>query len=632
MFEDRVSKYGDFVLLQEKKDNAYQDTTYKETREKVRRFAAGLLSLRVKEGDRIGLLSEGRNDWLISELAILYVRAVNVPVSYKLEAEADLKFRLEHSGVRFLIVSGTQLHKIRKIAGRLPSLEFVIVLDEPDAYLEKEISKDTVYNMGDDFLMKDSLLLDVLRGRIQPDDIVNIAYTSGTSADPKGVMLTHRNYVANVQQASTLTHIEEKSRTLAILPWDHAFAHTACLYAFIYFGGIIASTQVGATSMESLRNIPKNIQEVKPNIMMCVPALAKSFRKNIESEIRKKGRFVFRLFRTFLHIVYVYNGIGYNQGKGFRMLLKPLVAIFNLIFCKKICNSFGGELHFFIGGGALLDIELQRFFYAIGLPLMQGYGLTEASPIISSNIFKPKKHKLGSSGLVAKGIELVILDEEGTVLPATGRGEIVIRGENVMKGYWKNEKATEAALIDGWLHTGDLGYMDEDGFLYVLGRFKSLLINSDGEKYSPEGIEEAIVENSFYIEQCMLHNNQDPYTMMLVVPNKRAIINTLSRKFKVKPEKDVYYQEAIRLIYDSLDQLKKGILAEQFPARWLPSVLVIAHEPFSDCNECINSTMKMVRDKIVTHYREEMAYAYEPEAKNMFNEMNMENMRKILTM
>ena len=630
MFENRVSEHGDYVLLQEKEDGVYRDTTYRETYEKARRFAAGLLSLGVKERNRVALLSEGRNDWLISELAIFYIRAINVPISYKLESEVDLKFRLEHSQTRFVIVSGTQLHKIRKIADKLPLLEFVIVLDEQDVYQGKEISKETIYHMGDDFLVMDSLLLDELRGRIKPENIVNIVYTSGTSSDPKGVMLTHRNYTANVQQAASLTHIEEKSRTLTILPWDHAFAHTACLYTFIHFGGIIASTQVGATSMESLRNIPKNILEVKPNIMMCVPALAKSFRKNIESEIRKKGSLLFHLFRKSLYITYVYNGIGYNRGKGFRMLLKPLVAIYNLIFYKKIRESFGGELCFFIGGGALLDIELQRFFYAVGLPLMQGYGLTEASPVISSNVYEPLKHKLGSSGLVAKGIELIILDEEGNVLPAMGRGEILIRGENVMQGYWKNERATDAALIDGWLHTGDLGYVDHDGFLYVLGRFKSLLINSDGEKYSPEGIEEAIVENSFYIEQCMLHNNQDPYTMLLLVPDKKSIISTLARKFKTKPRDEIYYQEAIRLIYNSIDQLKKGILMEQFPARWLPSVLVIAREPFTDCNECINSTMKMVRDKIVMHYREEMAYAYEPEAKNMFNEMNMENIRKIL--
>ena len=174
-----------------------------------------------------------------------------------------------------------------------------------------------------------------------------------------------------------------------------------------------------------------------------------------------------------------------------------------------------------IGGGALLDIELQRFFYAIGVPMYQGYGLSEASPIISSN--SARRHKLGSSGYLVNNMDLKICDENGNELPVGGQGEIVIRGGNVMYGYWKNENATNEVIRDGWLYTGDMGYMSEDGFLYVLGRFKSLLIADDGEKFSPEGIEEAISEQSKYIDQCMLYNNQKPYTIALIVPNQHAL-------------------------------------------------------------------------------------------------------------
>ena len=186
-----------------------------------------------------------------------------------------------------------------------------------------------------------------------------------------------------------------------------------------------------------------------------------------------------------------------------------------LIF-SKVRENFGGKLEFFIGGGALLDIELQRFFYAIGIPMFQGYGLTEAAPVISSNV--PQKHKLGSSGTIVPNLLLKICNEKGEELPAGEKGEIVIKGENVMMGYWKNERATSDAIKEGWLFTGDLGYLDKDGFLFVLGRNKSLLIGSDGEKYSPEAIEEAITEHSKFIDQIMLYNNQSPYTIALLVP------------------------------------------------------------------------------------------------------------------
>ncbi len=192
-----------------------------------------------------------------------------------------------------------------------------------------------------------------------------------------------------------------------------------------------------------------------------------------------------------------------------------------IILFKKIRASFGGRMEFFIGGAALLDIELQKFFYAIGIPMLQGYGLTEASPVISSNVLK--RHKLGSSGNIVKNLDLKICDEEGNEMPVGEKGEIVIRGENVMKGYWKNEKATLETIREGWLHTGDMGYVDEDRFLYVLGRFKSLLISDDGEKYSPEGIEETITDRSQFIEQMMLYNNQNKYTSALLVPNGDAL-------------------------------------------------------------------------------------------------------------
>ena len=183
--------------------------------------------------------------------------------------------------------------------------------------------------------------------------------------------------------------------------------------------------------------------------------------------------------------------------------------------------AMGGELDFFIGGGALLDIDIQRFYYALGIPMFQGYGLSEATPVISTNT--PKRHRLGSSGILVQPMDLKICDEDGNEVPNGVTGEIVIRGENVMAGYWKNPVSTAETVRDGWLYTGDMGYMHKSGFLYVLGRFKSLLISSDGEKYAPEGIEESIIENSKIIQNLMLHNNQNPYTICVVQVDVRRL-------------------------------------------------------------------------------------------------------------
>jgi long-chain acyl-CoA synthetase len=286
-------------------------------------------------------------------------------------------------------------------------------------------------------------------------------------------------------------------------------------------GASLAAVQSGKSYLDSLKHLPENIREVKPVFLFSAPALAKSFRKGIEKGIREKGPFVEKLFKHALKIAYSYNGIGWDKGKGMKIFLKPLYKLYDVILFKKIRASFGGRLEFFIGGAALLDTELQKFFYAIGIPMLQGYGLTEASPVISSNVLK--SHKLGSSGNIVKNLDLKICDEDGNEMPAGKKGEIVIRGENVMKGYWKNEKATLETIREGWLHTGDMGYVDKDGFLYVLGRFKSLLISDDGEKYSPEGIEETITDRSQFIDQMMLYNNQNKYTSALLVPNGEAL-------------------------------------------------------------------------------------------------------------
>lgn len=626
-FEENVSKFSDNIYLWEKTGATYEGTTYHQVKQLVEQFAAGLLSLGVAKGDRIALLSEGRNAWVVSELGILYTGAINIPLSVKLSEADELKFRLIHAGASMAIVSGNQAKKIREIRHSIPGFKKLILLDGVAAD-EMEITYADVLKSGRDFLHQSPEVFVKVRNSVQPADPANICYTSGTTADPKGIVLSHNNYVANVYQGYTLMDIPQNYTTLLILPWDHAFAHTAGIYCMMGMGASLASIQAGKTAMETLKNIPVNIKENKPNLLLSVPALASNFKKNIEKGINDKGAVAKALFRHALSISYAYNNDGWNKGPGLTFLYKPLIKLYDKILFSKIREGFGGRLDFFVGGGALLDIEFQKFFYAIGMPMFQGYGLTEASPIISSNSLS--HHKLGSSGYLVKNMLLKICDDKGNELPVGEKGEIVIQGENVMLGYWNNPEATAQSLRDGWLYTGDLGYMDKDGFLYVLGRFKSLLIADDGEKYSPEGIEEAYIGQSQYISQSMMYNNQNAYSIVFIVPEKTKLLEHLRHK-GLDPASDAGIHEAIRSIGHELDHYRKhGRYSGMFPNRWLPAAIGILPESFTEENHMMNSTMKMVRGKITEKYKLLIDFLYTSEGKNLYHKMNIDNMRAFL--
>jgi len=393
-------------------------------------------------------------------------------------------------------------------------------------------------------------------------------------------------------------------------------------------GASMASIQVGDTPMETLKNIPVNIKENRPYLLMSVPALAKNFKKNIEKGIRDKGKTAEKLFNFALSVSYFYNGNGWNRGKGLKIFLKPMLMLFDKILFSKVRDAFGGNLEYFIGGGALLDIDLQKFFYAIGIPMYQGYGLTEASPVISAN--NPQKHKLGSSGVLVKNLDLKICDNEGNSLPTGEKGEIVIRGENVMTGYWNNPEATAETIKDGWLYTGDLGFMDPDGFLYVMGRFKSLLIADDGEKFSPESIEEALVQHSPYIDQCVLYNNQNSYTTALIYPNIQAIKLWLSEKNRTVDDDDAAV-EVIQLLESQINIfLAGGKYEDMFPHRWLPASFGVINEGFTEENNLLNSTLKMVRPKIHERFDSNIKHMYTPQGKIITNEQNISAIRNLL--
>ena len=616
LFEGSVANYPNNTFLKEKIGKEWTDTTYAQVRDKVYELGAGFVKLGVAPKDNMALLSEGRNMWIISELAMFYAGAANVPLSIKLEESNDLMFRLKHSDTKWIVVSKGQLPKIRRIIADLPLVEKVVVLDPIDEYQDKEVSLESVLALGRELLAEDKEGFLKIGQAIQNDDLATITYTSGTTADPKGVCLSHRNYTANVEQALTLMDIDHTWRTLIILPLDHCFAHVVGFYIFMHKGAQVATVQNGRTGMETLKNIPINIREIKPHIILSVPTLAKNFKKNIESSIRAKGKTVEKLYNWGLKNAIAYNGNSDKErGKGLRALRKPLVWMFDKVIFSKVREGFGGELRFFVGGGALLDKELQTFFMAVGMPMFQGYGLSEATPVISSN--GPRRYEFGSSGVMVKPFEMKICDADGNELPEGEKGEMVCKGENVMMGYWKNEKSTADTVKDGWLYTGDMGAV-KNGLLYVYGRFKSLLIAADGEKYCPEGIEEAYVSTSKFIDHAILHNNQDPYTTLLISPNKEAMKAALA-PLKLTLDSEEGQRKIVELVQADLNEYKRGgKYAGQFPERWLPATFALLNEPFTEQNHLINSTMKVVRGKVEEYFADRLNAMYTPEGKDIY--------------
>lgn len=620
LLNETVEKYGENPYLYEALHNIeYAALTFREVKELAIRFAAGLMEMGVEGGERVALMSEGKSNWVIGELGVLHAGAVCVPLSVKLDTEQDITFRINHSDSVMVLASNQQIKKLRPLKGKMPTVKKYILLDDEVEAEEAEVHIEDVLKLGDALLERDRKRVEERMAGVQPDSLANISYTSGTTANPKGIMLTHNNYVCNVEQAvDLLDGIPSYFRMLLILPWDHSFGHTAGVYAFMKVGASIASVAAGKSAMEILRNVPKSLKAINPHLMMSVPALASNFRNNIEGGVKKQGKVAYTLFQQGLKVAYAYNAEGYNRGRGSRRLLKPLVAMYDRVVFSKVRKNFASNLQYFIGGGALLDIELQRFFYAIGIPMYQGYGLSEASPIISAN--STEHHKLGSSGKPVPRMEIKIVDEDMNAMPTGERGEIVVRGGNVMKGYWKNAEATAESIVDGWLHTEDMGYLDDDGYLYVLGRTKSLLISNDGEKFSPEGIEESIMATSQYINQCVLHNNQSPYTTALLTLNSEVL-----KKQTTDPA------EAAGLIADELAQyLKGGSHDGLFPYRWIPSAFAIIEEPFSEQNGLINSTMKIVKHKVYERYAQEIELLHTAEGKQPDSEGNLQVLGRLL--
>ncbi len=629
MLDRAAEMYSDDPYLSTKGDEGWVRTSFSSARKKAKRLASAFRHLGIGKGDKIAILSEAKSDWIIAEFAALYAGGISVPLSIKLLPE-EVPFRVNHSDSRLFVVSENTLEKVIGHWKKYENKSLRLVMLDPPSPKIRQLCQQFGFP-EEDILYVESLYetgeknwagyREEIAGIVeetQEDDVVTISYTSGTTGNPKGIMLTHLNYYSNSHAAVQTFQIRERISTLLILPTDHSFAHTVGIYTALVKGLSLHFVDARGGGMNALKNIPVNLLEAESEFLLTVPALTSNFIQKFREGVRAKGKVVEGIFDWGIEAAVRRNGDGYRKPNSLVQLwtFLPYSLAENLIF-KNLRRIFGPKIEFFVGGGALLDIKQQQFYKAIGIPVYQGYGLTEATPIISTNT--PFEHKMGTSGKILGGIACRICDDQGNELPKGQKGEIVIRGDNVMKGYYKNESATAETIRGGWLHTGDLGYMDEDDFLVVVGREKALLIAEDGEKYSPEEIEEAIINSSSWIQQVMIYNDHKKYTTALLTLDKKEVEKALNNG-SVATMEDLNSRIKEEMLLFSKQPEFKG----KFPVKWIPSNFQVIEEPFSEENQMINSTLKMVRHRITETYQDRLDIMYGAEAQNKALKQNIE--------
>jgi long-chain acyl-CoA synthetase len=635
--------WGDKSYLGNKQGAEWRRYSFKESDRLSSALALSLIKLGFKRNENIAILSEGRASWVLSEFGLIKAGCVSVPLSTKLTPD-ELIFRLDHSECRALFVSENNFEKAADILGRV-KIKPVLICVSPQNGHTGELVKKFALNPGGDFFYYDDLLaqgeklmagggdgpallrrLGDIEKDITADDTVTICYTSGTTWNPKGIMLSHRNYLHNAENAAKLVRVEPGWKNLIMLPLDHSFAHTVGLYIFIFWGAALYFPDSQGGPLAALRNLSKNLAEVNPDFLLTVPSLSANFMKKMIQGVRDKGPFIYGIFDRGVRAGVRRAGDGYNRPPlGTRIANFFPWALADLLIFPKLRRFFGKNIKFCISGGALLGLKQQEFFNAIGVPIYQGYGLTENSPVICTN--SPAKHKFGAMGVIIPTLDVRIMKDDVTECKTGETGQIVTRGGSVMKGYYKNPAATGEVLRDGWLWSGDLGYKDEDGFLVVTGREKAQLIAADGEKYSPEIIEETVINNSRFVNQIMAYNEQCKFTCALITLNADELKEAV-KAAGIAGTSDTELDGVINLIRDDMDVFK-GEYAS-VPPQWRPASFAVIAEPFSEDHGLLNSTMKLVRHKTQDFYRRRIEEIYAVPVPSPLLPGNRDSLRTIL--
>ena len=567
LFFDRADQYNEKPFLWAKKNKEWSPLSWKETSSKVKEFAGGLRSFGIKPGDKVVIVSENRPEWIIADLAINLIGAITVP-AYTTNTEDDHHYILEHSDAKAVIASNNILaNRVALATTRTKLCKILITLDNYSGF-EPDNLKIINFNEVSDFGKNNiETALDYL-DHINPDNVSCIIYTSGTGGRPKGVMLTHKNIFSNLQGAEDLLEIigKKDNKYLSLIPLSHSYEHTAGLYLQIDLGSQIYFC-------EGPEKFSQNLLEVSPTLTTAVPRIFEVIHDRIKIQMKNQNPIIKFIFDRTVKV-----GIKKHY-YGLNLLENIEYRTYTSLIRKKINKQLGGSLRAFVSGGAALNPEIGDFFIGLGVKILQGYGQTEASPLISAN--RPENIKIETVGPAVKGVEAKLSEE----------GELIVKGDCVMKGYWKDEKATNEAIIDGWLHTGDIATISEDGYITITGRKKELIVNSGGDNIAPARPEASLTFQET-IFQSMVIGDRRPYLVAVIVP-------------EVEKTKNMTDEEINEIISSEVKKANEGLSSIEKIRKF-----VIAKEPFSTDNGLLTPTMKVKRHKVIEIYGETLDDLY----------------------
>jgi long-chain acyl-CoA synthetase len=585
MLFQQAERLADKPFLWHKRDGRFQPLSYGEVGEKTRALARALIELGVAAGDRVVLVAENRPEWLIADHAIMAAGAVTVP-AFTTNTVADHTHILVHSGAKAAIVSTRSLaQRLLPAALNAPDIQFILAMEDlalaqrPPFRVhqwERLLARGT--EVPDDELAQ-------RLARLKRDDCCCIIYTSGTGGTPKGVMLTHGSILCNCMGAHDL--LSEfglgEEVFLSFLPLSHAYEHTAGQFFPISIGAEIYYA-------ESIDKLVDNMAEVRPTLMLAVPRLYEVMHQRITRALDRASTFRRRLFERAVAL-----GRKKYEKPGSLGLAERLVdLVAELLVRRKVRQRFGGRLKALVSGGAALNYEIGLFFTALGVRLLQGYGQTEASPVVSAN--RPFRVKLHTVGPPLKGLEARIAAD----------GEILLRGEAVMSGYWRDPAATAAAIRDGWLHTGDIGVLDADGYLQITDRKKDIIVLSGGDNVSPVRIEGFLTLQP-EIGQAMVFGDKRPHLVALIVPDAEFAAGWARQHGKPKDLATLIGDpEFTTALNAAVDRVNKGLSPIEKIRR---SVLVA--EPFTTENGLMTPSLKIKRHKIRERHGAALERLYE---------------------
>lgn len=585
--DERRSKKRD-ILLMKKNEGKFQGITYGEFKVETERFAGGLSEMGIMTGDKIAIISENRPEWAYSDMAILSLGAVDIPLYPSLTADS-IEFILNNSEARGIIVSNKfQLNKVKKIKDKCRHLKFIIIINDKDSESDGKtiFSFRQVQERGSALIKDRPYFLKESISHVKENDLCTIIYTSGTTGEPKGVMLSHKNILSNVNSALDTFPIGEDDIFLSFLPLCHIFERMTGYYTAFACGALICYA-------EGIEAVALNMMEVHPTIITTVPRLFERIYSKIIKNVDSQSGTKKKIFYNAIEIGKQYHAAKRLGGASFSLIVKHKIAD-RLVF-KNMRERMGGRLRFFISGGAPLSRDLGEFFDAIGLIILEGYGLTESSPVIAAN--RPDDFKFGTVGKIFPNVDIKLAPD----------GEILARGPNIMKGYYRNKKETDEVLKDGWLHTGDIGVFDSDGFLIITDRKKHLFKTSTGKYIAPTHIENLFLASK-YIDQFVLIGDRRMFLSALIVPDYEAIqeyadANKIpyGKKEELAKSKEIY-----NLIEQDMAHIQKKLANFEKVRKF-----ILLEKPFSIESGEVTPSLKLRRKTIEERYRSLIEEMYE---------------------